>query len=624
VTNIELGPLSSSEVRAMVAARGIEPAPGVVDWIDSAADGVPLFVEEMLKSLELRDTVARVSTPAVPPTLEGLLTERLDRLPDLGDVIDVASVLGREFDQELLEELEPLGGAELGPALALLTAQGVVRPVAGSGSRYEFTHTLLQEAAYGRLLRRRRQALHARVATILTERFVAAAEREPELVAHHFSAAAQPAAAAGYWRAAGIRALDRAAFQEAAEHFRRALESLDEAGTDAGAVERADLLTQRAASLQAAAGYAAAGVDEAYAAARSVYERRGEANRLVAVIRGEWMFYLLRGQYATALQIADEMLSLGERDNDSLRLAEGHLYTGLVHMYLANFVRAHEHLSRAFSHYGKPERHDQIYDAQGDTGVGALAYDAVVTWNLGLAADSYELSDRSIVLADEIGGVVTLAQAWGMRAMLHLSRAEREEFVHWVDKTRRHSHEHNVGYWSKLSALFSGWLQGRAGELEAGIRRVETSLEDYLSSGSTLGVPLFYTLLGDLRLMAGDREAALEGLRAGEQYIAETGERFSESELLRVTGRALMSGDAPDPEAATVAFERALEAARDQNAKLLELRATTHLLAHQRQLQEEPTEMQTLEELCDWFSQTPKLPDVVRARTLLLPETNAT
>jgi class 3 adenylate cyclase/tetratricopeptide (TPR) repeat protein len=620
---IELGPLSSDEVREMVAAVDhIEPDSRVLAWVDAAADGVPLFVEEMLKTLAVTEARSKaIANPAVPPTLEGLLTERLDRLPDLGDVIDVASVIGREFERELLEALAPLGAADLDPALSLLTAQGVLRPVAGAGSRFEFTHTLLQEAAYARLLRRRRQALHGLIADTLSTRFPGVAEREPEVVAAHWSAAAEPDRAVAFWRAAGVRALDRAAFQEAAEHFRRGLEALDEKTPEpADDLDRADFQTYRAASLQAARGYAAAGVDEAYAAARSVYERGRHEERLIAVIRGEWMFYLLRGQYGTALEIGREMLDLGERDGDSFRRAEGQLYTGLVHMYLADFERARKHLDESFELYRKPERHDQIYDAQGDTGVGALAYNAVVLWNLGHVSESHDRSDHSLLLAEQVGGQVTRAQAWGMRAMLHLSRAERSEFGHWVDKTRRHSREHNVGYWVAVSSLFSGWLQGRAGELEPGTKRLEQSLDAYRASGSRLSLPLFYVLLADLRLMAGDRPRALEVLRAGEEYVAETGERFTESELYRFTGRALMSGESPDPDGATAAFEHAVACAREQNARLLELRAATHLAVHQRAIGASPTALETLESLCDWFASASELPDVVRARGLLVPE----
>jgi class 3 adenylate cyclase/predicted ATPase len=624
VLEIELGPLTSREVRAMATVvSGASLDPAVLESLDAAADGVPLFVEEMVKMLE-HDRGSGAMGPAptvVPPTLEGLLTERLDRLPDLGDVIDVAAVLGREFDSSLLGALEPLDGADLEPALARLAAQDVLWPVGSGRARWEFRHVLLQEAAYERILRRRRRALHARVADTLVRRFAGVAEREPEVVAHHWSCAGEPAKAVQFWHAAGTRALERAAYLEAAEHFRHGVEALDEIGPHPGDdLEHVDFLTHLAASLQAGRGYAAAGVDDAYARARTACERARTDDRLVSVIRGQWMFHVLRGQYGTALELADEMLALGERDTHPVRLAEGLLYRGLVHMYLANFVLARKHLDEAFSRYQRPERCDHIYEAQGDTGVGALAYLALVLWNLGHAEESRERSDLSLERAERVGGPVTRAQAWGMRSILHLSRREPVELAHWVDRTRAHSVDYDIGYWRTVSSLFSGWLQGRAGELELGTTRLEESLDAYLGSGSRLSLPHFHILLADLRLAAGDRRRALDVLRAGEEYIAETGERFSESELFRFKGRVLMAGDSPDPHAATAAYERAVGAAREQNAKLLELRAATRLLAHQRRIGEPCTALEQVLAVCEWFPPTSELPDVVRARTLVASE----
>src|SRR4051794_38221987 len=302
---LDLGPLSARDVRAMAsAASDTALEPRELEWVEAAADGVPLFVEEMVKMLGRdRDDAAE---PVVPPTLEGLLTERLDRLPDLGGVIDVAAVLGREFDGSLLGALEPLPAADLEPALAQLSAHEVLRPVGGAPSRYEFSHALLQEVAYARILRRRRRVLHGRVADTLVRRFTDVAEREPELVAHHWTCAAEPAGAMPYWRAAGSRALERAAYREAAEHFRRGLEALEERGPEPGDdSRRADLLTHLAASLQAGRGYAAAGVEDAYARARTACEHTGDDDRLASVIRGQWMFHLLRGQYASALELGE-------------------------------------------------------------------------------------------------------------------------------------------------------------------------------------------------------------------------------------------------------------------------------------------------------------------------------
>jgi class 3 adenylate cyclase/tetratricopeptide (TPR) repeat protein len=622
VLEIDLGPLGAQEVQTMVAAASdAVPDQTVVAWINSASDGVPLFIEEMLKMLKVGArpdrSQPRGAEPSVPPTLEGLLTERLDRLPDLGDVIDVASVVGREFERELLEALDPLRGAELEPAIALLEHQGIIRPVAGTRSRFEFTHALLQEAAYERLLRRRRRALHGRVADILTERFPAVAEREPEIVAHHWTCAEEPAKAIAYWRAAGSRALERAAFREAAEHFRRGLQALDDSPSGGDeARERADLLTYRAAALQAAYGYASAGVDEAYAAARSMYERVRNDDRLVVVIRGQWMFHLLRGQYGNALELADEMLALGERGEHPFAPAEGHLYRGLVHMYLGQFAPARRHLEEAFDNYRRPELPDQIYDAQGDTGVGALAYNALVLWNLGHPEESLRRSDLSLELAEQVGGQVTRAQAWGMRTILHLNRAEPAELTRWVELSRAHSVEHNIGYWSTVSALFSAWLRGRTGELRAGTKETEDSLDAYTSSGCTLGLPHFCVLLADLRLAAGDQRGALEVLEVGRRHIESTGERFSESELLRFMGRALVEGPSPDADAATAAYQQAVEVARAQGAKLLWLRASTQLAIHERNVGNASTDLEELASLCDWFGDS-EVPDLGRARDLL-------
>ena len=218
---------------------------------------------------------------------------------------------------------------------------------------------------------------------------------------------------------------------------------------------------------------------------------------------------------------------------------------------------------------------------------------------------------------------MTKAQGWGMRSILHLARGEPVELRHWTEKTRAHSADLNLGYWHTVSLLHAGWQQGRGGQLGTSIAVLEEQLDAYLASGSRLSLPHFYILLADLRLAAGDQPRALEALRAGRAHIIDTGERFSESELFRFMGRALMTGDAPDPEGATAAYEQAIAAAAEQNAKLLELRAVTGLAVHQGRTGEEATALERVAELCDWFGRVgpgragTDLPDIVRARRLL-------
>jgi class 3 adenylate cyclase/tetratricopeptide (TPR) repeat protein len=616
---IGLGPLPSADVRALAAASSDQPVDAdVLDWIESTADGVPLFVEEMLKVGD------GPHAGRVPPTLEGLLTERLDRLPELADVIDLAAILGREFDHTLLRALEPLPAGELDGALTELAAHDVVRAVEGAPSRLEFSHGLLQEAAYTRILRRRRRELHQRVAETLVWGVPDVFEREPELVARHWSAADEPGRAVPFWHRAGTRALERAAYLEAAEHFRRGLEALDAADPDCSAsLEHIDFLTHIGASLQAGRGYAAAGVEQAYARARTACGGIRSDDRLIPVIRGEWMLHLLRAEYATALELADEMLALAERGARPVGRAEGHLYRGLVHMYVGEFELARDELEQAGGEPRGLGRADHVYEAQGDTGVGALAYLALVLWNLGYELESLERSDLSIDRALEVGGPVTRAQAWGMRSILHLSRLEPVDMGEWVQRTRVHSVDHNIEYWRIVSSLLSGWLQGRAGELERGTARLRDSLEAYKRSGSRLGLPHFQILYADLRRVAGDMRGALDQLRIGEEYIEQSGERFSESELFRFQGRALEAGDRPDEDAARAAFERAVSVAQEQNAKLLELRAATRLAEHEQRLGEPCSVGDRLAALSDWFGPASRLPELARARALIGAETMA-
>jgi len=459
--------------------------------------------------------------------------------------------------------------------------------------------------------------LHERVADVLTSRTAVAWESEPERIAYHWSRAGQPAKAMAYWELAGRRALKRAAFLEAAEHFGSALEALDAArpGPEAD-LERGDLLTDIGAALQAGRTPAAE-VSLTYAKARTAYERAGRRERVIPVIRGQWLFHLIRAEYEPALALGAEMLTMGEHAGRPTWLAEGYMYRGLAHMYRGELESARAELEEAYQRHAPPERPDHIYAAQGDTGVAALAYVALVLFNQGHAQESSECSEESLKLADEVGGPVTLAQTWGMRAGLLLTRGELAQLGPWLDRAHAHCAERNIGYWRTVCSLWSAWLQGRSGQLELGIARLQEELVAYFAAGSRLAVPHFYILLADLRLAVGDRRRALDALRSAQEHVEATGERFSESDLHMFRGRALMSGAEPDATAATAAFERAVEVAREQNAALLELRAATYLASHQLQVREPPTALARVETLCRWFGPDSRIPDVLRARALV-------
>jgi class 3 adenylate cyclase/tetratricopeptide (TPR) repeat protein len=622
VVEIDLGPLEQEYVREMAKAASLTELDGEsLRRVQAVADGVPLFVEEMVKVLDVApETPARAGSHGgfVPPTLQGLLTERLDRLPELTETIDQAAVLGREFDRRLLAALVEMDGEDYRTAIAKLISQDVLRVVEGYGSRLEFGHGLLHEAAYERMLRQRRRDLHARVAEILLTQSPLSSEAAPQLIAFHWTAAGMPAKALPHWKVAASRAIGRAAFLEAVEHLRQALRTLDEVHpAPQGDEERAALLTDLGRALQAGRT-PAADVDDIYLSARAACERTGRRDQLVAVLEGQCRHHLIRAEYRVALERAKELLELGEDPTGPECIADGHMSAGLVAMYTGDLQQARIHLKAASDRV--PTRSNPglgTEDLGFVTGANSLAYLAVVLWNQGHVREALERSDQSLVTAEETGSALTRAAAWGMRTGLLMSQGRVAEFGEWLQRCRIHAVERNIGYWSLVSSLWTAWAEARGGRSSAGIARLREQIDEYISTGGRLGLPHFLTLMADVWVSAGDGDAAVEALRSGAEQIDATGERYYEPELYWSMARALMRCRRPDPDAARAAYERAAGAAQKQDARLLELRALNGLVLHERKFGQGCSALARVQQLCDWFDDDLSVPDLVRARELL-------
>ena len=560
----------------------------------------------------------------IPSTLQGLLTERLDRLSGLGELIDQAAVLGREFDRRLLRALVPLDANGFRGAVAQLTGHEVLRVVEGYESRLEFSHALLQEAAYERILRQRRRELHARVADTLAERSSLTGEAPPELIAYHSTAAGQYERAFQNWRAAASRAIERAAFLEAAEHLRNALGALDEIHpAPERDEERASILTDLGHALQAGRS-PAADVSEIYARGRAACERSGRRDQLVDMIRGESLYHLIRSQYPLARECGAEMLALGEDPARAECVAEGHMSLGYASMYTGDLQDARAHLEEACARFvAPPVGHGPASETAVVTGVTAPAYLAVVLWNLGHIREALRRSDESLVLAESLDSSVTRAAAWGMRAGLLMSQGLMPEFGEWLQRARIHAAERNIGYWSTVCSLWSAWAEARAGHVSVGTARLRERIDEYISSGGRLGLPHFQMLMADVRIASGDGDGALEALELGRTQIEAAGERYYEPDLHWFTARALMSKRTPDPEAAARAYESAVKTAGEQHARLLELRALTGLTLLRAKLGSAGQERERLAELCGWFDHDLPVPELERARRALSDSTAA-
>ena len=306
-------------VQAVVGAGAL---PGdVVAEIVKRTDGVPLFVEEMTKAVleggSAGTLFSRAGAPApnVPATLHASLMARLDRLGSTArEVAQIGAALGREFSYELLAAVAQRNAAELDAALDQLVVAGLAfRRGAPPQASFVFKHALVQDAAYGTLLRGKRQKLHGRVAHVLEEQWPETVEIQPELLAHHCAQAGLVERAIAYYARAGQRAVARSAMAEAIAQLRKGLELLTSL-PDSASRQRQELelqITLGRAQI-AAQGYAAPAVGETYARARALCEQLGRPPEIVPVLYGQCVHYLTKGLLRQARGIATDLLRVGE------------------------------------------------------------------------------------------------------------------------------------------------------------------------------------------------------------------------------------------------------------------------------------------------------------------------
>ena len=411
VTALTLNRLSRDQRAKMVAnvTGGKDLPDEVMDQIVAKTDGVPLFVEELTKTVVesglLQDAGDRyrLAGPlpplAIPSTLRDSLMARLDRLAPVKEVAQVGAAIGREFSQRLLAAVLSSGKEQLHQALGqLVDSELIFRRGSPPDVSYVFKHALVQDAAYDSLLRSRRQELHRQIAEVLEKRFPESAESEPEIIAHHYTEAGLIDPAITYWRRAGQRAAEKSANSEAVSHLNRALELLltlpEGAERDS---EELDMLVALTGPITGSLGYTAPETEQVYARARELCERFGESPKIFPVIFGWFSFYIAQGKAANCLELAEEFLRRADRlDDDTFRMI-GHRLVGTGSHITGRLVPAIEHLDRAIAMYDVHRHSALALTYAHDVKVAALCIRGLVLWLLGYPDRAFELARRMAV-----------------------------------------------------------------------------------------------------------------------------------------------------------------------------------------------------------------------------------
>jgi len=637
VTSLALNRLGERETAAIIAHLvGNKELPAdVMAEIVERTDGIPLFVEELTKAVleaesegEARQTAAAIPSAAlaVPASLHASLMARLDRLGPAKEVAQIGAAIGREFSHALLAAVVRKPEAELGSALDRLIAAGLLfRQGVSPHATYLFKHALVQDAAYGTLLREPRRALHTRIAETLESQFADVAESKPELVARHCAEAGLIEKAAGLWGKAGQRSLERSALVEAAEQLTRAVGQIA-ALPATPALRREEIKLQVAliTPLIHVKGYAAPETQAAVERARLLIEQAetlGEPPEdpllLFSVLYGVWAAHFIAFNGDALRELAVQFLALAEKQGATVPLMVGHRLMGNSLLLTGDIGQGRAHYNQALAYYD-PAAHRPLVTRFGqDTRVSVLSYRSVALWMLGYPEAALADADHALKDAREIGHAATLMYALHFTSGIYIhcgnyaaANAQLNELVVLAD-------EKAAMMWKATGMLRQGLVLALTGKASDAVQMLIVALTGRRSTGATQAAPLYLSYLAWAYADLGQFEDARRRIGEVMTLVETTRETWYEAEVNRVAGEIALKSPQPDTAKAEAYFERALAVARKQQAKSWELRAAMSMARLWRDQGKRGKARDLLAPVYGWFTEGFDTLDLKEAKALL-------
>jgi predicted ATPase len=635
VTALTLNRLGEREIAAMIdRVTGNKALPeSIRQDIIERTDGVPLFVEEMTKAVleaesegEAQRTTAAVPSPAlaVPASLHASLMARLDRLGPAKEVAQIGSAIGREFSHALLASVVNKPETELGSALDRLIGAGLLfRQGVPPHAAYLFKHALVQDAAYGTLLREPRRALHARIAETLETQFTEIAENQPEILARHCTEAGQIEKAVGLWGKAGQRSLARSALVEAVEQLMRALAQIAQLpSTPALRRHQIEFQVALITPLYHVKGAAAPETIAAGQKAQLLIERAEALNEpiedpllLLSALYGSWLATVNAFDGDALRKLATQVLALAEKQGTTVPLLVGHRLMGVSLLVTGSIAEARAHLEQAFALY-EPTQHRPLAMRFGqDIGVATQCFRSKALWYLGFPEAAVRDADHALNDARELGQAATLIYALFFASFVpifcgHYTAADAQ-----LGELAALADEKGSLFWKSHCMSLHGSLVS-SGEPAEAVRMITTGTKAWRSTGATFLMPFYVSNLATAYAELGQFDDAWRCIGEAETAVETTKYTWYEAEVNRIAGKIelLSPTDAAKAEAY---FERSLTVARQQQAKSWELRASMSLA----RLWRDPGKTQQARELLapvyGWFTEGFDTLDLKEANALL-------
>jgi len=615
VTMLALNRLDRRDRTALIAqiAGGKASPDEVVDQIVDRTDGVPLFVEELTKSV-LESGVPLVG---IPTTLHDSLMARLDRLASVRLVAQIGAAIGRQFPYGLLRAVSRLPEDELQGALTRLVASELVfQRGMPPDAVYAFKHALVQDAAHGSLLRSSRQQLHARIAEALETHSPELMDGQPELLAQHYAEAGMIEKSATYWGKAGHRSAARSAMTEAAAQFQKALDRLELLpDTPERQHQELEFRIALGAALFASKGSAAAETGRAYARAREAWEKLGSPAEFLRLPYLQSGYHAFRGEYELAHRLDDDLLRLSYQRNDSAGLVLGHLSSGRNLACAGRLAPSRTHLEEALVLYD-PDSHRSLVSQTGiHPQVVSLAYLGSVLFCLGFLDQALARSNAAIAEARRLAHLPSLAVSLSIGSRVLSLIGDNAALGGWADELVAMATEQGFPLWTAQGAIYRGYAKVKDGDVAEGVSLLRSGSSAYRATGAELWLPYYIELLATACELVAQVTEALALLDDALQMLGRTGERWFAAELYRHKGQLLLRQG--HSEAAEELYCRALGIAQEQEAKLWELRAAMSLARLRRDQGRRAEARNLLAPIYGWFTEGFGTPDLKQAAALL-------
>jgi class 3 adenylate cyclase len=629
---LNLSKLTRAQSAAMVSAlAGGKELPAVlVEQILTRTDGVPLFVEELTKSIlesgELTEAndhyeyagSARLVT--IPATLRDSLMARLDRFAPVKEIARIGAAIGREFSYELIAAVAPMPQAQLDDALGQLSESGLAfRRGTPPEAIYTFKHALVQDAAYDSLLKRRRQELHAKIARVIEARFPNIKATEPEVLAHHLTAAGLTEAAIPLWQAAGDLALKRMALTEAIAHLNQGLElvstlprSQERDASELG------LRSRLGTAWMALKGWATPEVWTSLHPALALAKSLGRHDALLPIYWGLTANIMIQGRVAESLPWAQEMLDIAEATGDADLLITGHARACGCYCYAGEHTKVLEHADKVLALYDD-EKHRHLADIiNNDPKTQAGVWASISTWMLGYPDRAWRLSNEKDVHALRRGHPFDLGVALTAGAHEFDYRFTHEDLRKRAEEIERHGRENSLPFlWSMMAPGGYALALIREGKVAEAVAPLKNCITVWEASGAKARSPILKAFLAESMALTGDLDNALLVIDEAVAQVERPGweERIHYAEVLRLRGSMFsLKGDL---EGAERNFLTSLDWARRQRAKSWELRTSTSLARLWQSQGKRQDAYVLLAPVYSWFTEGFDTPDLQDAKLLL-------